>query len=216
MSTYLPLTSTSSGTYVTIKYPYSTSTTSNIIISSSTSPNYFITTDYIDSSAISSVENNYKDICKHYGIDIDNKKVTAKHGWIVETPDGTIIEIDINGNIKIIDDNAKIVYKASRFREFNKYINASDLLEEFIRFSGSLGVRQSEVLNIPIELFINWLILKAAEQDGEPLNDMPQIEYQRKKIKRCLHCGRFIKNSTYEIAKFCNPQHYQYFIDHKK
>jgi hypothetical protein len=208
----MSISSTTSGNYITIPYIYSTSTSTNIIYSNTSTSNIIVNTDLSNTSIF---ENNYKDLCKFYGIDIDNKKVIANHGWMVETPDGTIIKIDTDGNIKIIDDNAKIIYKASRFREFNKYINASDLLEEFIRFSGSLGIRQSEVLNIPIELFINWLILKAAEQDGESLNDIPQIKYQ-KKIKRCLYCGRFIKNSTYELAKFCTPQHYQYFIDHKK
>lgn len=210
-------------TYITLPYCYNIGTstsTSTPIITSSTSTNSIrivsssnytvIPNDIIASGNIISNDINYEELCKLYGVDVNNKIIKVQNGWVVETPDKTIIKIDNNGNIKIEDANAKVIYKASRFREFNKYINASDLLEEFIRFVGTLNIRQSEVLNIPIELFINWLILKAAEQDGE---DVSKLTYLPKKLKRCLYCGKFVKKTTYEIAKFCNPNHYQLFLN---
>jgi hypothetical protein len=65
------------------------------------------------------------------------------------------------------DSEGKITYEANRTREFNKYINASDLLEEFVMFLGSLKVRQSQVLDITIEIFVNWLVIRAAQHDGD-------------------------------------------------
>lgn len=148
-------------------------------------------------------------IISGYGIDIQNQKIKAKHGWSIETPDGTLIKIDNNGNIEIEDDNAKIVYKANRIREFNRFLNASDLLEDFIRFIGSKGVKQNEVLNIPIEIFINWLIIEAAKEDGE---EPPILPLNNKDYPRCLICGRFIKKSLAQVAKFCNPDHYSKYL----
>ena len=78
------------------------------------------------------------------------------------------------GNYSIEDDHARVVYKANRIREFNPYVSASDLLEEFIKFLGVAGVLQREVLNMPINVFIHWLIYKAAERDGDEVRDVPE------------------------------------------
>ena len=80
-------------------------------------------------------------------------------------------------------------------REFNRYINASDLLEEFIRFLGEHKVRQGEVLKLPIDLFVKWLILRACEQDGEEPNVTLQLPPPRQQA-RCLGCGRWAKGLT--------------------
>ena len=40
-------------------------------------------------------------------------------------------------------DKKKIIYSAIERRDFNRYINASDLLEEFIYYMGKCGIRQS-------------------------------------------------------------------------
>ena len=91
-------------------------------------------------------------------------------------PDGSILTVDPNGNYRIVDEHAKVIYKANRLREFNPYINASDLLEDFIKFVGQLGVKQSEVLNVPINAFIHWLVFKAAERDGDGVGDLPSVK----------------------------------------
>lgn len=133
----------------------------------------------------------------------------------LEFDDGTIIEVDDMGNFKIIDKDATVIYQGCKIREFNPFINASDQLEDFIRDLGKLGVKQSEVLNVPIDLFINWLICKAAEQDGDIVpTDVPRLETTVKKQKnRCKCCGRYIQKKLIENdIYFCNPKHHKSFL----
>lgn len=80
-------------------------------------------------------------------------------------------------------------------REFNKYINASDLLEEFIKWLGEQGVKQGEVMELPVELFIKWLIIKACEQDEEEPNVTLQLPAPKKQ-PHCLGCGQFMAKSA--------------------
>jgi hypothetical protein len=134
-------------------------------------------------------------------------------GQKVELPDGSKLEIDTKGNFKLIDADAKIQYLGNRIREFNKYINASDLIEQFIKELGLAGVKQGEILNVPIELFINWLIHKAAEQDGEQvpvtIPKLPQLAFKHNH-PRCKHCGRFLRKLLHSKGlQFCNGEHYQ-------
>jgi hypothetical protein len=206
MSTYNSSTNTST-TSNTYSLYITGGTSTNIITGSVWASTDGITTDGI-TAGIST--DSIKSIIRSFGIDTTNRKIDAQHGWSVETPDGTVINIDYNGNIEIKDSDAKIVYKANRIREFNQYLNASDLLEKFIKFVGSKGVRQNEVLNIPIEIFINWLIMEAAIADGE---DPPKLPLSKpREYDRCLHCGKFIKKSLVSIAKFCNPDHYSQYL----
>lgn len=94
-----------------------------------------------------------------------------------DLPDGAKLVIDTLGNYRVLDSAAKVVYRACRVREFNPYINASDLLEAFIRDVGKYdGVDQGEILRVPIEAFINWIILEAAKRDGDPLEGLPSVE----------------------------------------
>jgi len=117
--------------------------------------------------------------------------------------DGTHIVIDRDQNLRIRDDDAKITYKSNNTREFNRFINASDLLEQFIRDIGARGVRQSEVLDTPIEIFINWLIYKAAKQDGD---DPGRLRLTL--TPRCKQCGKFIPRILADKGfEFCNPEH---------
>lgn len=80
-------------------------------------------------------------------------------------------------------------------REFNPYINASDLLEEFIRFAGVEGVRSGDVLGLPIEAFVKWLVIRACEQDQEEPNVTLELPARRPQ-PRCLGCQRFMPRST--------------------
>jgi hypothetical protein len=162
---------------------------------------YYGTTDWKDI---------VNDIMDTYGVDIKKNQLNLKQGWKVVAKDGTVISLDDKGNVQVDDSNAKVVYKANTIRDFNKFLNASDLLEQFIRFTGTFGVRQSEVLNIPIETFINWLIIEAAKMDGEQPPDLPLI--QKKEYKRCLCCGKFISNKMASISKFCSPKHFEKYM----
>ena len=120
----------------------------------------------------------------------------------IHLKDNTHIFIDKDHNLRIDDREAKVTYKSNRIREFNRYINASDLLEEFIREMGARGVKQSEILDVPIELFISWIIYKAAQQDGD------EAEKPRIPAPQCLACGRFIpKTLASRGFQFCNPDH---------
>lgn len=170
------------------------------------------TTGLVISSGINDIITNIniEDIISRYGIDLYNKKINAKNGWLVETPDGTLVKIDQKGNIQIEDNNAKIIYKANRIREFNKFLNASDLLENFIKFAGKNGAKQDNILTIPIEVFINWLIIEAAKFDGEPPPALPLKK--PREYYRCLTCGKFIKKKLFQIAKFCNQDHYSKYL----
>jgi hypothetical protein len=154
-------------------------------------------------------------IMKTYGVDFNKHTLTINNGWKVVAKDGTVISLDDKGNVQVDDSNAKVLYKANTIRDFNKFLNASDLLEQFIRFVGTFGVKQSEVLNIPIETFINWLIIEAAKMDGEEPPELPLIETvnKPKQYNRCLCCGKFISNKMATISKFCKPEHFQYYIE---
>lgn len=122
-------------------------------------------------------------------------------------PDGTVIEVEANGSFTINDKNAKVVYKANRSRNFNPFLNASDKLEDFIKFCGQAGVKQDEVLNIPIKHFIGWLIVESAKADHEPTPDIPLLPDLRKENRpHCLVCGRFMsKKLKARKIEFCRP-----------
>jgi hypothetical protein len=86
-------------------------------------------------------------------------------------------------------------------REFNRYINASDLMEEFIRFLGTQHVRQGEVMGLPLDLFIKWLIIRACEEDQEEPN-VELVLPPRPAQPHCLGCGRFVKRHA--PARLCD------------
>ncbi len=123
--------------------------------------------------------------------------------------DGTHIVIDREQNLRIRDENSKVIYKSNRVREFNRFINASDLLEEFIKEMGELGARQGDVLDTPINVFIHWLIYRAAKQDGDMV-DPPKLTF----VPQCKFCGRFIsKTLAAKGFEFCSPDHAQRLYD---
>ena len=132
-------------------------------------------------------------------------------------PDGSTIHVDSLGNYEVRDQDSKVTYKANRVREFNPYINASDLLEQFIKEMGKVdGVKQTEVLRLPIEAFIYWLILQAAKKDGDSLEGLPRVETAlpapMPKLPRCKSCGRFLSKVWAEMRiSFCSQEHMKSF-----
>lgn len=128
----------------------------------------------------------------------------------LQMPDDSLIEVDESGNYQILDKEAVVTYKATNVREFNKYINASDILEEFILFLGKMGAKQGEVLNVPIELFINWIIFRASQEDGEE-TEPPKLEANI--VPRCNYCKRFISKVKSNLGiNFCNELHLSKFM----
>lgn len=122
----------------------------------------------------------------------------------VPLPDGATLIFD-RGNYRIEDKDAKVTYRANHIRQFNRYLNASDLLQDFIRDIGDLGARQSDVLTVPVELFINWLIVQAARQD----QDKPA----RLIDPRCRWCQRFITRARARAGiLFCGETHMANFM----
>lgn len=141
--------------------------------------------------------------------------VTDRFEGRIVFPDGHSVMMSRDGRFLIDDSAAKVIYQANNIREFNKYINASDLLERFIDDMGSAGVKQHQMLSLPIELFIHWLIYNAAMQDGiEPEVDKPILPalLPPPDKPRCLSCGRFIRRADHRAGiNFCGPTHLAVF-----
>lgn len=142
-----------------------------------------------------------------------NVQVPLGKAFVLALPDGSKIGVDQYGNYRIDDKDSKVVYEANRRREFNRYINSADLVADFIRFVGSLGVRQSEVPRLPLALFVNWLVLEAAAKDHDQAPpDVGPVERHPLLLTRvrprCLLCKRFVRRITAEQGfQFCNPAH---------
>jgi len=137
----------------------------------------------------------------------------------IELPDGSFIIVDAQGNYHVNDSNAEVVYKANRIRDFNRFINASDILENFIDFVGGLGISQSELMKLPIELFINFLIIKAAEADGDMTPDLALEHHpallpapRKRYDAHCRCCGKFVtKNKHEKGVDFCSHDHFMIY-----
>lgn len=149
--------------------------------------------------------------------------VTSLKSGTYDLEDGAKLIIDDKGNYRIEDKNAKITYKSNNVREFNKYINSSDLLADFIADMGKMGADARQVLEIPIQYFIRWLICKSAEQDGEDSTEtVPVIANDTVKVlelkqNRCKCCGRYISqlNLSHGLL-FCNGRHADKFLERVK
>ncbi len=114
---------------------------------------------------------------------------------VYKLPDGTIIEIDAKGNSKITDVKKRVTYRASPHLEFNPFVNASDLLAEFIRDLGGLGVTNDKIMRVPLDFYIHWLVVRAAQADGDTVQE-----------HRCLTCGRFLHKDKWKVGA-CSGEH---------
>lgn len=139
-----------------------------------------------------------------------------------DLPDGAKLIVDDLGNYHIEDAAAKVTYKANRIREFSPHLNASDLVAQFLGYAGKLGVLRDDVLKLPIDLFISWLIIEAAERDDDPLpSDMVRIEHapQIKELvkPKCLSCGRFIRRLHQRNRfPFCSAEHGAHYVSRQQ
>lgn len=126
----------------------------------------------------------------------------------IHLPDGTVIELLETGSFLIHDQDAKVIYRANRVRDFNKYLNVSDRLEEFVKFCGQQKLERGEFLELPLKLFLGWLVIEAAKADQEPPPaDIKLIPDLRKVIApRCVGCGRFLpRYAKQKQLSFCAP-----------
>jgi hypothetical protein len=131
----------------------------------------------------------------------------------ITLPDGAKLHVDDVGNYRIEDKDAQVTYRANRIRDFSPHLNASDMVAQFVEYVGSLGVRRSEVLGLPLHLFIAWLIIEAASRDGDavPSDIVPVANHPvvlATLYPKCLTCGRFIKRvHAQHRFPFCSPEH---------
>lgn len=126
----------------------------------------------------------------------------------ITLPDGTVVEVESNGSYRIVDKDAKVIYRANKVRDFNRFLNVSDRLEEFIAFCGDQMVRKDEFLELPLNLFIKWLVIEAAKADQvDPPADVKLLPDLRRAITpRCTGCGRFLpRYATAKKLFFCAP-----------
>ena len=163
--------------------------------------------------------NNWADYSDYFvSSDRDDRvlKIATGKEREIRLPDGSVVHVDRDGNFRIEDKNAKVTYRASRSREFNPYVNSGDLLAEFISFLGTIpGVRRGDVPKLPLELFVNWLIIRAAERDDDPVPDgvvnVPDSRLLKGQVRpRCglPVCRRFIARRTFDLGlRHCNADH---------
>lgn len=130
----------------------------------------------------------------------------------IQLPDGSVVHVAQDGNFVLDDADARVVYEANRNKAFNPYVNASDLLAKFIRYCGQHGVRSDQMKDLPVGLFVNWLIVEAAEADRDPVpvDVVPTPKLLRRMVRpRCLGCGRYRRRDYPYCAPPCAAQHYR-------
>lgn len=164
-----------------------TATTTTVPVSIS---NNVINTLYSTQHILDAMDSNLvRDVLKLMG----ECSIQDGESCTITLPDGGVLQVERDGSYKINDRNSRVIYRASRVRDFNPFLNASDKLEDFIKFCGEAGVKQDEVLGIPIKHFIAWLIVESAKADKEPEPDIPLLPDLRNENRpHCNSCGRFI------------------------
>lgn len=120
----------------------------------------------------------------------DGSRIETDHSgnYRIDLLDGTSLFVENNGSFRIEDAMTKVRYKAAPERDFNPFINASDKLEGFIDYCATHGVTKEEMAEIPVKLFINWLIIEAAKADREATPDLPLLPAPKEK-QECVICS---------------------------
>lgn len=198
--------------YIPTAYPTSTGT----ITTANTTSNVSTSSIVIHGTTIpctNNIHGNWVSIDQATLASLRDSPITLDDDFVgdVNLPDGVILRLN-KGRYELIDKDAKITYKANRIREFNKYLNSSDMVEEFVRYLGALNLTQDEALKIPLETFIVWLIIRAAEHDNEDIPDtetrLLETTVGKFRKPRCKCCGRFISNKKSKLGiEFCSGIH---------
>lgn len=146
------------------------------------------------------------------------KQVGQDYEGEIQLPDKTVIKCQ-KGDVEIIYSDGKRIYRPCNIRDFNRFLNASDMLELFLKEVAPLARTKKEFMALPVELFIKWLVIKAAEQDGEqPPTEVslpvPLLPAPVRHIHRCRSCQRFIPRKRYEAGVFfCRPEHMTRYLE---
>lgn len=146
-------------------------------------------------------------------------RITARVGtaFEVDFPDGSKLKFSADGNYVVEDSAARVTYKAARFRDFNRFVNAADMLDGFAEYvkAAAPAASRAEFKSLPLELFLKWLFLEAAREDGEDVEAEPIAEAAAAMLTtrvrpRCPYCQRFVRRSR-AAAGFlaCNGDHYE-------
>lgn len=201
---------------------------------SSTTPAHFWVTNGTTVSATMSATSS-GNWFSHPSASIIAAKYKAAAGRAVEIdlPDGAKLRVSADGSYTVEDEDAKIQYRANRFREFNRFVSGSDLLEAFMKHVAAVApeIRSREMLGLPVELFIKWLVISAAEQDGDPVGELERQELSaalaaaasdrgqeeirmlappepERRAARCGACGRYVTARRRDLGvPFCDPTH---------
>jgi hypothetical protein len=91
---------------------------------------------------------------------------------------------------------------------FNKYLNASDLLAAFGKYAQEVRrqLTMEEFMELPIQLFVQWLVIEAARFDQTPVPD--GVPATVRFLHRCRDCGRFLPREYQRLGvNFCSPAH---------
>jgi len=91
-------------------------------------------------------------------------------------PGGAILTIEKDRSYHIDDSNHKTTYAANPIRDWNEFINVSDVLDKFMVYIADLNLTKEQFLELPMRLFMLWLVIQAAKKDKEPV---PQAEQQQ-------------------------------------
>jgi hypothetical protein len=134
-------------------------------------------------------------------------------------PDGSELVPDGKGGCQQVASDGTITYRPCYIRNFNRFLNASDLVDEFIRALGAAGMKQDQVLKVPLGPFIHWLIGKAAEADGDPVPaDIPPVNNHPalapfRLAPKCKLCGKFLPRRLAAGGMFfCNGRHMDRYV----
>ena len=136
-------------------------------------------------------------------------------------PNGTVLTLGLNDKIVVNDKDAKVLYESPETRRFNRYLNASDLLEDFVGFCGQNNLSKKEFSELPLEIFIYWLIVRAAEADGDSTDEvLPLLTTAVKESNlhgaRCKCCGKYLPKKFVDNGiNFCSTDHMAQFMDRK-
>jgi hypothetical protein len=174
----------------------------------------------LNSSAATSISSwDYTDGSSH---SLLPRRFEAKRGseYRIDLGNGEYLEVDADGKVTHHAQSTRI-YEPCRRYEFNPFVNASDIMEEFVEFVAALGVRRQAFLELPLGLFVKYLILRSAEKDGDDLEELgvsPEslradkaLVASTKPLKwsgRCLRCGRYVKRERVSLGfAFCSQSH---------
>jgi len=90
-------------------------------------------------------------------------------------PGGAVLKIATDNSYTIDDSNHKTVHKANPNPDFNEAFCVSEVLEQFMAYVADLKLTKEQFMELPIRLFMLWLIIESCKKDGEPVPE-PELK----------------------------------------